>query len=309
MSGKRRIVFPDCTPYMAAQYDDALRALLPALELDIASPSPDAFVARVQGCAGLHHFQTRISAEMLAALPDLRVIVFLGTGVGSWVDLAAAAAKGIVVRRVLGYGDRAVAEHALALILAASRKLALMDRQVRAGVWRCEPGTELAGRTLGLVGLGGIGRELARIGAALGCNVVGWNRGPVPADLPCHMLPLDEVLATSDIVSLHLGLNAETRGIIDSRRIALLRPGALLVNTARGGLVDEAALTQRCAAGEIAAGLDVFADEPLPPDHPLTRLDSVTLSAHAGWMTQEAARRLFRLGLTTMREEMARLGA
>jgi D-3-phosphoglycerate dehydrogenase / 2-oxoglutarate reductase len=304
-----RIVFPDCTPYMAAQYDDEMRALLPELELDVASPSPEAFVARAQGCAGLHHFQTRISATMLDACPDLRVIVFLGTGVGSWVDLAAAEAKGVVVRRVLGYGDRAVAEHALALILAASRQLALMDRRMRGGIWRPEPGFELAGNRLGIIGLGGIGRELAGIGAALGCDVVGWNRGPVPAGLPCRMLPLDEILATSDIVSLHLGLNDETRGIIDRRRLALLRPGAVLVNTARGGLIDEAALIARCATGEIAAGLDVFADEPLPGDHPLTRLDTVTLSAHAGWMTPQAARRLFRIGFTTMREEMARLSA
>jgi D-3-phosphoglycerate dehydrogenase len=116
------------------------------------------------------------------------------------------------------------------------------------------------------------------------------------------------MLATSDIVSLHLGLNDETRGIIDQRRIALLRPGAVLINTARGGLLDEPALVARCAAGEISAGLDVFADEPLPAGHPFTRLDNVTLSAHAGWMTPQAARRLFRLGFTTMREEMAKLG-
>jgi D-3-phosphoglycerate dehydrogenase len=302
-----RIIFPDCTPYMAAHYDDAMRALLPELELDIAAPSPEEFVARAQGCAGLHHFQTRLSAEMLAACPDLRVIVFLGTGVGSWVDLAAAEARGIVVRRVLGYGDQAVAEHALALILAASRKLALMDRRVRDGVWRPEPGFELAGSRLGIVGLGGIGRALAGIGAALGCDVVGWNRGPIPGALPCRALPLDEILATSDIVSLHLALNDETRQIIDRRRIGLLRPGAVLVNTARGGLIDEAALIARCAAGEIAAGLDVFADEPLPAGHELTRLNTVTLSAHAGWMTPQAAQRLFRIGFATMRKEIDRL--
>ena len=304
----RRIVFPDCTPYMAAQYDDEMRAILPGLELEVAAPSPDEFVARAQGCAGLHHFQTRLSATMLAALPDLRVIVFLGTGVSSWVDLAAAAARGIAVRRVLSYGDRAVAEHALALALAASRKLALMDRRLRAGDWEPLAGFELAGSRLGLIGLGGIGRELARIGAALGCEVVGWNRSSIPPELPCRALPLDEILATSDIVSLHLGLNDETRRIIDARRIALLRPGAVLVNTARGGLLDEPALIARCAAGEISAGLDVFADEPLPAGHALTRLDTVTLSSHAGWMTPQAARRLFRLGFTTMREEMARLG-
>ncbi len=302
-----RILFPDCTPYMAAQLDDGIRALLPELEILVAKPSPDALVAAAQGCLGLMHFMTRITAPMLASLPGLRVIVFLGTGVGSWVDLAAAEARGIVVRRVVGYGDEAVAEHALALILAATRKLALMDRRLRRGIWQSEPGFELAGSTLGIIGLGGNGRALARIGAALGCETIGWNRSPVPPDVPCRMLPLDEVLACAHIVSLHLALTDETRGIIDRRRLALLRPGAVLVNTARGGLVDEAALTERLAAGEIAAGLDVFAEEPLAAGQKLTALDNVVLSAHAGWMTPQAARRLFRIGFTTMREEIARL--
>jgi D-3-phosphoglycerate dehydrogenase len=121
-------------------------------------------------------------------------------------------------------------------------------------------------------------------------------------------MPLDELLSGADIVSLHLALSDETRGIIDRRRIALLKPGALLINTARGGLVDETALVERLASGEIAAALDVYAEEPLAPGHPLTRLDNVTLSAHAGWMTPEAARRLMRIGFTTMRDEIARLG-
>jgi D-3-phosphoglycerate dehydrogenase len=183
-----------------------------------------------------------------------------------------------------------------------------MDRDVRRGLWRCEPGVELAGRRLGIVGLGGIGKALARIGAALGCEVVGWNRSPVPSDLPCRLLPLDEVLATSDIVSLHLLLTEETRGIIDRRRLAAMKHGALLINTARGGLVDEAALVDRLESGAITAALDVFAEEPLAADHPLARLDNVVLSAHAGWMTVEAARRLLALGFMAMREEIGRLG-
>jgi D-3-phosphoglycerate dehydrogenase / 2-oxoglutarate reductase len=302
-----RIVFPDCTPYMAAQLDDDIRALLPELEIQVAKPSPDAFVAVAQESVGLVHFATRVTAPMLASMPALRIIVFLGTGVGSWVDLAAANLRGITVRRVVGYCDAAVAEHAVALILAATRKLVLMDRRLRRGLWRPEPGIELAGSTLGIIGLGGTGRALARLGATLGCETIGWNRSPVPADVPCRMLPLDEVLASAHFVSLHLALTEETRGIIDRRRLALLRRGAVLVNTARGALVDEAALTERLATGEIAAGLDVFAAEPLAAGHRLTVLDNVVLSAHAGWMTPQAARRLFRLGFTTMREEIARL--
>ena len=180
-----------------------------------------------------------------------------------------------------------------------------MDREIRAGTWRTHARFELAGRTLGIVGLGGIGRATARLGAALGLRVIGWNRGPVPDDVPCQRRPLDEVLTAADIVSLHLGLNDGTHGILDRRRLELLKPGAVFINTARGALVDQAALIELLAEGRIAAaGLDVFAEEPLPPGHPLTRLANVTLTAHAAWMSPEAGRRLVRLGLEGLREEL-----
>ncbi|MGQ0663640.1 MAG: 2-hydroxyacid dehydrogenase [Pseudomonadota bacterium] len=303
-----RIIFPDCTPYMAGFYDAEMRALLPGLDLRVARPDPEELIRNLQGQDGVLHFQSKLTAPILAACPSLRVIVFLGTGVGSWVDLDAARRRGIAVRRVAGYGDRTVAEHAIALVFAAARKIAAMDRELRAGVWRADALYELEGKTLGVVGLGGCGREVARMGAALGFKVIGWNRGPVPHDLPCKSMELDAVLAKADIVSLHLGLNEETAGIIDRRRLSLLKPGAIFINTARGGLVDEAALVALLEDGRIAAGLDVFREEPLPAGHPLTRLANVTLSAHSAWMSPEAGRRLLRLGLETMCEEVAALG-
>jgi D-3-phosphoglycerate dehydrogenase / 2-oxoglutarate reductase len=305
-----RVVFADCTPYMAQFLDAAALAMVPALELRIAKPSPEELLEAISDATAVVHFQTRLPASILAACPRLRIIVFLGTGVSSWVDLAAAEARGIAVRRVLGYADRTVAEHALALILASTRRLVAMDGAIRRGTWRSDALFELAGKTLGLVGLGGIGRELARMGAALGLRVIGWNRSPVAADLPCEMMELDDVLRSADIVSLHLGLNDETRGIVDRRRLALMKPGAVFVNTARGALVDQAALVALLRDGRIAAaGLDVFAEEPLPRDHELTRLQNVVLSAHAAWMSPEAGRRLVRLGLEALRDELAKLGA
>ena len=303
-----RVVFPDCTPYMASFYDDAMRAFVPGLQVDVARPNPEALVARLQGCAGVIHFNTRLTATILAACPGLRVIVFLGTGVSSWVDLQAARQQGIRVRHVLHYGDRTVAEHTLGLIFAAVRRIAQMDRQIRAGTWRSDAFYELEGKILALIGLGGVGQTVARLGAALGLKVVGWNRSPVPPEVPCRMLPLDEALKAADIVSLHLALNDETRGFFDRRRLGLLKPGAILINTARGALVDEAALVESLEEERIAAaGLDVFRDEPLPREHPLTRLDNVTLTAHAAWMSPEAGRRLLRLGLELMRDELALL--
>jgi D-3-phosphoglycerate dehydrogenase / 2-oxoglutarate reductase len=300
-----RAVFFDCTPYMAEFFDAPALALVPELEVQVARPAAAEVVDALRGATAAVHFQTKLTEPILAACPSLRRIVFLGTGVSSWVDLPAADRRGIRVRRVRGYADRTVAEHAIALAFDCARRVTQMDREIRGGTWRTDALFELAGKTLGIVGLGGIGRATARLGAALGFDVIGWNRSPAPDDVPCRPCSLDEVLTEADVVSLHLGLNDETHGILDRRRLQLLKPGAVFVNTARGALVDQAALTELLAEGRIAAaGLDVFAEEPLPPGHPLTRLANVTLTAHAAWMSPEAGRRLVRLGLEGLREEL-----
>jgi D-3-phosphoglycerate dehydrogenase len=193
-------------------------------------------------------------------------------------------------------------------ILACARRLVAMDRKIRNGGWHADALFELAGRTLGIVGIGGIGRELARIGSALRLRVIGWNRSPVPANPPCELRELDDLFRSADIVSIHLAPSDQTRGFVDRRRLALMKPGAIFVNTARGALVDQLALNEFFREERIAAeGLDVLAEEPLPRGHPLTRLDNVVLSAHAAWMSPEATRRLVCLGLTALREELARL--
>jgi D-3-phosphoglycerate dehydrogenase len=137
-------------------------------------------------------------------------------------------------------------------------------------------------------------------------RVIAWNRSGVPGDLPCRAVELDALLAEADVVSLHLSLNEGSRGLIDRRRIGMMRPGAILINTARGAILDEPALVDALREGRIShAGLDVFADEPLPENHPLTRLDNVTLTAHAAFMTKEASVRLLRMALELLAEERA----
>jgi D-3-phosphoglycerate dehydrogenase len=159
---------------------------------------------------------------------------------------------------------------------------------------------------LGVVGTGGIGKTMVRLGAGLGMRVIGWNRSGVPGDLPCEAVELDALLAEAHVVSLHVALNEGSRGLIDRRRIGLLRPKAILVNTARGVILDEPALVDALQEGRIGhAALDVFADEPLPENHPLTRLDNVTLTPHAAFMTQEASTRLLRMALEILAEERA----
>ena len=251
---------------------------------------------------------TRFDAATLGACPTLKAIVFLGTGAGSFVDLEAAAAQGITVRAYKGYGDRSVAEHAMALMFAAARQLAAMDADIRAGRWETRNGVELLGKTLGVIGTGGIGAEMVRMAAGIGMKVLAWNRSGVSGSLPCAEVPLDELLSVADVVSLHLVLNDETRGFLDRERLGRIKPGAIFVNTARGAIVDEAALIEALTKGRIGhAALDVFAEEPLPAGHPLTTLPNVTLTAHAAFMTREASINLLRMALELVVEERARL--
>jgi D-3-phosphoglycerate dehydrogenase len=179
-------------------------------------------------------------------------------------------------------------------MFAAARDIARMDREVRGGTWTPQEGGQLLGKTLGVIGLGGIGREVARIAAGIGMQVIAYNRTSIP-DAPCPLVDLETLLARADVVSLNLVLNDETRGFLSRERIARMKRGALLVNTARGALADETALMEALQSGHIRhAGLDVFHSEPLKADHPLTKLRNVTLTSHAAFRTEEASMTLLR---------------
>jgi D-3-phosphoglycerate dehydrogenase len=301
-----KAIFFDCPPFLHEIYQRELAAIVPDLEVNVGNPSRDEAIALLADAAFAMNDHTKMDAAFLAACPGLKSIVFLGTGAASFIDLAAAERLGIRVRAYGGYGDQSVAEHAMALVFAAARQIATMDRAVRAGQWEALNGMELAGKVLGVVGTGGIGKVMVRLGAGLGMRVIAWNRSGLAEDLPCEAVELDALLGRADVVSVHVALNEGSRGLIDRRRIGLLRLGAILINTARGAILDEAALIEALQAGRIGhAGLDVFADEPLPQDHPLTRLDNVTLTAHAAFMTEEASARLLRMALEILAEERA----
>jgi D-3-phosphoglycerate dehydrogenase len=298
--------FLDCPPFLHQLYQGELADIVPDLEVNIGSPSRDEAIALLADAGFAMNDHTQMDDAFLAACPGLKAIVFLGTGAASYIDLAAAERLGIRVRAYGGYGDQSVAEHAVALMFAAARKIAIMDRALRSGQWETLDGMELAGKVLGVVGTGGIGKVMVRLGVGLGMNVIAWNRSGVPDDLPCEAVELDDLLGRADVVSLHVSLNEASRGLIDRRRIGLIRPGAIFVNTARGAIVDEPALVEALQQGRIGhAGLDVFADEPLPEGHPLTRLDNVTLTPHAAFLTHEASQRLLRMALEILAEERA----
>jgi D-3-phosphoglycerate dehydrogenase / 2-oxoglutarate reductase len=237
---------------------------------------------------------TPLPTDVARRCTGLKHVVFLGTGARSYMNPEELAELGIEVHLIKGYGDTAVAECAIALMWSAARGIAQMDREMRAGNWLREDGMQLTGKTLGLIGFGGIAAEVARIAQGSGMRVIAWNRSP--KNHPgVEFVTLDTLLAQSHVVSLHLLLNDETRGFITRERIAAMRPGVILVNTARGAVVDEAAMIDALQSGHIRhAGLDVFNIEPLPADHPLTRLPNVTLSAHSAFRTPEASENLMR---------------
>jgi D-3-phosphoglycerate dehydrogenase len=210
------------------------------------------------------------------------------------MDPEALAAIGVTVHTIKGYGDIAVAEHTIALMWAAARGLARMDGGMRKGNWIRTEGVQLHGKTIGLLGFGGIAGEVARIAAGSGMRVLAWNRTPRTAP-GVTFVDLDTLLAESHVLSVHLLLTDETRGFLGAARLARLRPGAILVNTARGAVVDETAMIAALESGALShAALDVFDVEPMPPGHKLSTLPNVTLSAHSAFRTPEASDTLLR---------------
>jgi D-3-phosphoglycerate dehydrogenase len=235
---------------------------------------------------------TALPTDVARKCAGLKHVVFLGTGARSYMNPEELAELGISVHLIRGYGDTAVAESAIALMWAAARGIAQMDREMRAGNWLREDGMQLTGKTLGLIGFGGIAAEVARIALGSGMRVIAWNRSPKTYP-DVQFVDLNTLLVACHVVSLHLLLNDETGRFLSRERIASMRPGVILVNTARGALVDETAMIDALKSGHIRhAGLDVFNIEPLPAGHPLTKLPNVTLSAHSAFRTPEASENL-----------------
>jgi D-3-phosphoglycerate dehydrogenase / 2-oxoglutarate reductase len=287
-------IFIDCNKQLAPVFARVRRPDDPPIAVN-SDPFQSADLPRLLAgyelCLDDHSY---MPTELMAQCPALKHIVFLGTGASSYMDVPALNGLGINVHTIKGYGDIAVAEHTVALIFACCRDLARMDRGVRGGVWDPLESMQLNGKTLGLIGLGGIGQEVARIARGVGMEVIGWNRSP-RSDAGVPLVELDELLARADVISLHLALTDETRGLINAKRLARTKRGVILVNTARAALVEEAALLEGLTSGHIRhAGLDVFHAEPLKPDHPLARMENVTLTSHAAFRTLEASETLMR---------------
>lgn len=239
-----------------------------------------------------------------AAAKDLKMIAIAATGTDN-VDLEAARARGITVCNVPGYAAQSVAQFTMALILELATRVGGYGELVRAGAWEKSPiytllefpSFELAGKSLGIVGYGNIGRRVAEMARGFGLEILIAARPGSDRPVPQGRLPLDEVLKRSDIISLHCPLTPRTRNLLDSRALALMKPGALLINTARGALIDAEALIQALRGKRLAgAALDVLTQEPPPPDHPLIQaakeLDNLLVTPHCAWSAREARERL-----------------
>lgn len=263
----------------------------------------DALAAALPGTEAILHVLEPITADVIASAPDLRFIQKLGAGVNT-IDLDAARARGVIVANLPGVNAPAVAEMAIALMLAVLRRVPAFDRETRDGAgWPLDPSVperlgEVGGKTVGLVGHGSIALRVGAIAEAMSATVVHHARTPGEQG----WMPLDDLLATADIVSLHLPLTDDTELLLDARRLGLMKPAAVLVNTSRGGVVDQAALTAALAEGRLAgAGLDVFAAEPIDPADPLLRLPNVVVSPHVAWLTADTLERCIRLGVANCR--------
>jgi phosphoglycerate dehydrogenase-like enzyme len=284
----------------AAGPDLAARlAAVPGLRITACAEDDDALLMRLLlETDVLWHVLKRCTAAMIAAAPRLKLIQKIGVGVNT-IDLDAAKARGIPVCNLPGTNSRAVAELALALMLATLRRLPRFDALLRGGGWS-DPALqdgigELGGRVVGLVGYGAIPRLLAPVLVALGCRLIYTTRQPL-GDALGEWRTLDALLAESDVVSLHLPLTAETESLIDAAALARMRPGAILINTARGGLVDQAALVDALRGGRLAgAGLDVFVHEPPDPSDALFTLPNVVVMPHVAWLTTGTFDRSFTL--------------
>ena len=270
--------------------------------------SPSEVVARCEGAEIVFTNKTPLSAESLEALPTLRFIGVLATGYNI-VDVVKATEMGITVCNVPAYSTMSVAQNVFALILDITNSVGHYTQEVKSGKWSsCEdfcytntPLVELAGKQLGIIGYGNIGKRVAQIAISFGMTVGAYTSKSEDEIAPVMKMDLDALFSSSDIISLHCPLTAETTHLINSERLKMMKPTSILINTGRGSLVDERALADALRKGEIAAaGVDVLSQEPPRPDNPLLSAPNIRITPHISWATLEARRRLLDISIQNL---------
>ena len=285
------IVVPDDAPAVLGRSPalDRLRTLAEVRYFDTLAQSAAELMERIREADVVVNIRSscRFTREVFEACPKLRLLSIWGTGTDN-VDLPAAQDGGITVTNTPGVAASSVAEHALALLLAVAHRIVQQDSAVRVGSWPRGDAGVVQGKTVGVIGLGAIGRRFAELSRGIGMRVLAWSFHPKPI-AGVELVSLETLLSMSDVVSLHVRLSDKTERMIGAREFELMKRGAILINTARGAIVDETALIQALSIGKLsAAGLDVFSAEPLPAGHPITKLPNVVLTPHSAGITPEA---------------------
>jgi D-3-phosphoglycerate dehydrogenase len=301
------ISYPDASPDMAGMLQTWKLPAGVRLALEMGSVDNEkTLIARSKDADAILLGWAKVSRGVMEACPNLKIVSFTGIGAADYIDLDAAKERGIRVANTPGYGDRTVAEHAIALLFAVSRQVPRFDASTRDGKWIQDPaGLELKGKRIGLVGFGPIAREMARMALGLGLEVVAWTRNAGKyrrSFSTVKFVDLAKLFDMSDIVSLHLSLNAATKGLIDAALLNRLKPGAIVINTARGGLMDYDCLEKLLEEGRLyGAGLDVFPDEPLANSgglkSNLIKMPHVVLTPHIGFSSATAMERMLRIAV------------
>ncbi len=269
-----------------------------------ASTNPEEVVQRAQNADVLITNKTRLTADTIAALPNLKYIGVFATGYDV-IDIAAAAQRSIPVCNVVAYGVGTVAQHVMALIMELSKKITDHSHSVKSGEWNkrnewcywLAPLRDFGDMRMGVVGFGNIGQEVGRMAHALGMQVQAYNRSPkLCQGYPCDFVDLDTLFTTSDVISLHCPLTEESRHLVNAQRLASMKPGALLINTARGALVDEVAVAAALQSGHLGGlGTDVLSTEPPAQDNPLLSAPHCLITPHIAWATAKARANIVRL--------------
>jgi phosphoglycerate dehydrogenase-like enzyme len=289
-----KIVFPDGAACINQDSDlDPLRELGQVVVYEDLPTERSVLIERVHDADVIVLDYSRLTGDIIAECTRLKVICFLGIGYKDYIDVEEATRRGISVNITPAYGSTSVAEHTLALMLALARHIIRSYDSTRQGRW--EPsnfkGTELKGKTLGIVGLGPIGLEVARLARAIGMQIIAWTRSPDDRGVSYGLeyVQLDELFRKADLVTLHLAHTGETEGIISRELLRSMKKDAFFINTSRAALVDNGALIELLRERKLGgAAVDVFETEPIPTDHPLLHLDNVVLTPHIGFNTREA---------------------
>lgn len=301
-----RIVFPEGTGCVQSPEDLQPVKALGTVDFYETPPENKAdLIRRLREADAVFLDYSVMDAEVLQACPKLKFVCFLGIGYGNCIDVAAATKQGVTVAYTPGYGATSVAEYTLGLILVLTRHIAASYYSLKHGEWVPAKfqGVDLKGKTLGIVGLGPIGVDMARLGAGIGMNMVGWTRNATPdrAQHGLRLVTLEGVFSSADVVTIHLALNAQTERLITRELLGRMKPTAYFINTARAKVVDTQALADLLQQGRIAgAALDVHEDEPAPMNYRFASLPNVLVTPHIAYNSKEAGQNMLRIAYATL---------